>query len=82
MLLLMAVCPRLGNTCTLHARQVAERVRALFASLEAAHRGQDILLVSHGDTLSILWAVVKGLPLQEHRKHGLATGQLRELHGV
>ena len=35
-----------------------------------------------GDTLSILWATVKGLPLQEHRKHGLATGQLQQLHAL
>ena len=60
--------------------QVSERVQSLFSSIEAAHRGRNILLVSHGDTLSILWATAKGLPLNEHRKHGLSTGELVPLH--
>ena len=62
------------------ATQVSERVKSLFSTLEAAHKGRTILLVSHGDTLSILWATVKGLPLKEHRTHGLGTGELRLLH--
>ncbi len=62
------------------ATQVSERVKSLFSTLEAAHKGRTILLVSHGDTLSILWATVKGLPLKEHRTHGLRTGELRLLH--
>lgn len=62
--------------------QVAERIRGLFASLEEKHKGKTILLVSHGDTLSILWAVAKGLPLQQHRQHGLSTGQLKQLHAL
>ena len=60
--------------------QVSERVKSLFSSIEAAHKGRNILLVSHGDTLSILWATAKGLPLNEHRKHGLSTGELMPLH--
>lgn len=60
--------------------QVSERVRSLFSSIEAAHKGRNILLVSHGDTLSILWATAKDLPLKEHRKHGLSTGELMALH--
>ena len=36
-----------SRSCT-HLWQVAERVRALFTSLEAANEGKDILLVSHG----------------------------------
>ena len=60
--------------------QVSERVKSLFSSIEAAHKGRNILLVSHGDTLSILWATAKGLPLNEHRKHGLSTGELVPLH--
>lgn len=62
--------------------QVAERIRSLFADLEKDNTGKSILLVSHGDTLSILWAVVKGLPFQEHRQHGLNTGQLKLLHAT
>ena len=60
--------------------QVSERVKSLFSSIEAAHKGRNILLVSHGDTLSILWATAKGVPLTEHRKHGLSTGELVPLH--
>ena len=60
--------------------QVSERIRTLFSTVEAAHKGKAILLVSHGDTLSILWATVKGLPLGEHRTHGLSTGEVRLLH--
>ena len=60
--------------------QVSERVESLFSSIEAAHRGRNILLVSHGATLSILWATAKGLPRSEHRKHGLSTGELMPLH--
>lgn len=62
------------------ALQVSERIRNLFKTLEAAHNGRTILLVSHGDTLSILWATVKRLPLSEHRTHGLSTGELRLLY--
>lgn len=67
-------------TSPVHARQVAERIKELFSRLEGAHKGNTILLVSHGDTLSILMAVVKGQPLLEHRQHGLGTGELRLLH--
>ena len=62
--------------------QVSERIRTLFSTVEAAHKGKTILLVSHGDTLSILWATVKGLPLGEHRTYGLSTGELRLLHAA
>ena len=64
----------------MNACKVAERVTELFNRLEGAHWGDTILLVSHGDTLSILMATVKGLPLLEHRRFGLGTGELRLLH--
>jgi hypothetical protein len=35
--------------------------------------------VSHGDTLSILQALVKGTPLGEHRQYGLGTAELKRL---
>ena len=60
--------------------QVSERVKSLLSSIETAHKGRNILLVSHGDTLSILWATATGLSLNEHRKHGLSTGELMPLH--
>ncbi|CAL8470365.1 g9907 [Coccomyxa elongata] len=62
--------------------QVAERIRSFIGALEKDNMGKSILLVSHGDTLSILWAVVKGLPLKDHRQHGLNTGQLKVLHAA
>ena len=61
------------------AEDVALRLNRLFQRLEGQHQGRDILLVSHGDTLSILWASMTGLPLQQHRCHGQQTGELRQL---
>jgi len=58
---------------------VAERVRALFRRLEAGHAGATLLLVAHGDLLSVLWAVVVGIPLREHRRHAFSPGELRLL---
>lgn len=42
--------------------------------------GAHILLVSHGDTLSILESIVKGGDLKEHRAYGSVTGELRRLN--
>ncbi|KAK9834143.1 hypothetical protein WJX81_002405 [Elliptochloris bilobata] len=58
---------------------VAARVRGLFQRLEATHRGATLLLVAHGDLLSILWAVAVGAPLRGHRRHAFGPGELREL---
>lgn len=63
------------------AGDVSARVLQLFKRLEEKHEGQTILLVSHGDVLSILWATMHGLPLQEHRNYALQTGELRALQG-
>ena len=63
---------------------VAERVAALYARLEEG-LGSDgaaplkILLVAHGDTLSIATAVAKGADLGQHRAHAQETGELRRL---
>ncbi len=46
---------------------VAMRIGALFRELEARHRGVHILLVSHGDTLSILQATMEGADPRKHR---------------
>ena len=59
--------------------QVAARVQALRDRLEMRHDGCSIVLVSHGDTLSILWAVFTGSSLLANRQHGLVTGELRRL---
>ena len=57
---------------------VAERTRGLVQQLEAAHEGRHVVLVSHGDALSILAAALLGTPLGEHRRHGLPNcGVLR-----
>jgi broad specificity phosphatase PhoE len=48
--------------------------------LELQHQGQHILLVSHGDTLSILQATFHGSPLSQHRQYGLATAELKCLN--
>jgi broad specificity phosphatase PhoE len=44
--------------------------------LEEAHEGKTILLVAHGDTLSILTTTVKGGELGSHREWGLKTAEL------
>ena len=69
-------------------RDVAVRAAALFARLEAelgpvaAGSGEGpkrVLLVAHGDTLSIATAVAKGADLAQHRAHAQETGELRRL---
>lgn len=58
---------------------VAGRLRELFSRLEAANEGKNILLVAHGDTLSIATAVAKGGGLGRHREFAQETGELRKL---
>ena len=58
---------------------VAERLRRLFTRLEAAHSGCTVLLVSHGDALSILCAAATLTPLHRHRRHAFSPGELRKL---
>lgn len=50
--------------------------------LEQQHQGQHILLVSHGDTLSILQATYHSSPLTQHRQYGLATAELKCLNAT
>jgi broad specificity phosphatase PhoE len=49
--------------------------------LEQQHEGQHVLLVSHGDTLSILQATLHGTSLAQHRQYGLGTAELKQLNG-
>ena len=58
---------------------VAGRLRGLFRRLEAAHAGSTVLLVSHGDALSVLCAAAAMAPLQRHRRHAFGPGELRKL---
>lgn len=50
--------------------------------LEQQHEGQHVLLVSHGDTLSILQATFHGTDLAQHRQYGLGTAELKQLNGA
>ena len=57
---------------------MAARTAGLVLRLEAQHSGRHVVLVSHGDALSILAAALLGTPLGEHRRHGLPNcGTLR-----
>ncbi|KIY92258.1 hypothetical protein MNEG_15706, partial [Monoraphidium neglectum] len=49
--------------------------------LERRHTGCAVLLVSHGDTLSITQAAAGGGPLGTHRVFGLGTAELKRLEG-
>jgi broad specificity phosphatase PhoE len=49
--------------------------------LEQQHEGRHIVLVSHGDTLSILQATFHGTSLAQHRQYGLGTAELKQLNG-
>jgi len=60
---------------------VAARARALLSECEAAHSYLDVLLVGHGDLLSILAATACGSDARRHREHGLQPAELRRLAG-
>ncbi|KAI8475590.1 MAG: phosphoglycerate mutase [Monoraphidium minutum] len=60
---------------------VAARILGLLQELEARHEGCAILLVSHGDTLSITQAAAGGTDLRGHRGFGMGTAELRRLRG-
>jgi broad specificity phosphatase PhoE len=64
---------------TLHNVQI--RCLAFIKGLNDAHKGQGkvILLVSHGDTLSILESTLLGLDVRAHRDLAYATGELRRI---
>ena len=62
------------------AAAVLDRATAFIAQLERRHRGRDILLVSHGDTLQILQAGFSGVDPSRHRSlPHLATAEIRQL---
>jgi glucosyl-3-phosphoglycerate phosphatase len=63
------------------AAAVLDRATAFIARLERRHRGRDILLVSHGDTLQILQAGLSGVDPSRHRSlPHLATAEIRRLY--
>jgi broad specificity phosphatase PhoE len=58
---------------------VVERLKAFIDSIEEQRRGFTILLVSHGDALSILAAYLLGEDLRKHREHGLGNCAFLEI---
>ena len=57
---------------------VADRAEAVILQLERDHEDRDIILVGHGDSISILSARLLGPSLEQHRRYGLANcGVLR-----
>lgn len=61
--------------------KVALRALKLVINLNNVHRGRDILLVSHGDTLQGLGALASGLFASEHRTlPPIGTGEIRCLN--
>eukprot|EP00775_Hariotina_reticulata_P007761 gene7761-7960_t len=68
-----------GNEDGESVAEVSARLQQLFQELESRHSGEHILLVSHGDTLSVLQATFYASPLTQHRHYGLATAELRQL---
>lgn len=51
--------------------EVAVRLKQFIEGIESRHAGHDVLLVSHGDALSILAALMLGKDLGKHREFGL-----------
>lgn len=58
---------------------VSRRAAGVFARLEKQHSDRNILLVAHGDTLSIATATALGAGLGDHRSFAQDTGELRRL---
>jgi probable phosphoglycerate mutase len=60
--------------------QVLDRGLRLLAEIETRHENQNILLVSHGDTLQILMTFFQGFPPHCHRElDHLETAEVRKL---
>lgn len=53
--------------------EVADRGEAVVHELEATQSDRDIILVGHGDSMSILAARLLGPSLEQHRRYGLSN---------
>eukprot|EP00803_Ostreobium_quekettii_P008813 evm.model.scf_1772.2 EVM.evm.TU.scf_1772.2 scf_1772:5839-7036(-) len=62
-------------------QDVSARVTTLMEMLEREHEGCAVVLVAHGDTLSILQAVVNGSELGRHTQYGMKNCEIRRLGG-
>ncbi|GLI66199.1 hypothetical protein VaNZ11_009898 [Volvox africanus] len=59
--------------------EVSARIRHFFERLEDEHKDAVILLVSHGDTLSIMQTTILGEDTKQHRRFAFDTAELRPL---
>ncbi len=72
--------PSHSEFCVESATSVAHRVLNCFLDLENHYNSRDILLISHGDTLQILQAVLQSKSPAEHRSiEHLETAEIRRL---
>ncbi len=75
-----AVDPHHEHNGVESAEDVLERTTAFIIDLEHTHRGKDIILVSHGDTLHILQTAFHRLSPAYHRSlPAMDLAELREL---
>jgi broad specificity phosphatase PhoE len=59
--------------------QVRDRVLAFLTTLAATFQGQPMLLITHGDTASILLTTLRQEDLRQHRRFGaLSTAQIQQ----
>mmetsp|Transcript_10184 Transcript_10184/g.30727 ORF Transcript_10184/g.30727 Transcript_10184/m.30727 type:complete len:230 (-) Transcript_10184:32-721(-) len=58
---------------------VSARVRSMFKGFEEAHEDMNILLVSHGDTLSIMQATMEEGDRKQHTRYQFSNCELRLL---
>jgi broad specificity phosphatase PhoE len=64
--------------CVESVFQVRERVLAFLTTLAATFHGQPMLLITHGDTASILLTTLRQGDLRQHRRFGaLSTAQIQ-----
>jgi 2,3-bisphosphoglycerate-dependent phosphoglycerate mutase len=63
-----------GNGESLNA--FAQRIGRIFSSIAANHLGQQILIVSHGGCMDIMYRIVTGKPLTEVRDFPLGNATL------
>lgn len=59
--------------------QFAQRVRNALERLAADHRGETVLLVSHGGVLDVMYRIASGQPLHEQRRVPIPNAALNWL---
>jgi probable phosphoglycerate mutase len=61
------------------AKEVLERTGSLIKDLENKYKGENILLVSHGDSIKILQTWFEGISPGMHKGFGINPAEVREL---